>query len=390
MTKLDDLKKQIEEEQKRKQQQLREKDRQSYESIDMDAVDKIVNTMKKKYAEEGLELTPQNSEVKGKLGELRGIIAEDKYAKVQIQKVEELGEFHSPLVRGLGKFYLALQGILNPIKGIVSNFGLVKGLNYSLYSANMKYSAQQYLALAISGAVIAFIFAGIGTFAALGLLGRVKPFFLVLLPIVVAIIVAFFILFIILMIPKSNAKKRADLISAELPFALRHMATELKAGIGLYKTLQAIASADYGVLSEEFARTINEVEEGTDTKDALHNFAIRTESKALRDALLHIVRALKTGGNLSEIMNSIAGDVSFEMRMKVRDFAEKMNFFGVIFVVGAIVMPVFIAILGGITNAPMQIGVPISPLLILLFFCPVMPMILALLVYYIKISQPRV
>jgi hypothetical protein len=53
-------------------------------------------------------------------------------------------------------------------------------------------------------------------------------------------------------------------------------------------------------------------------------------------------------------------------------------------------MPVFIAILGGITNAPMQIGVPISPLLILLFFCPVMPMILALLVYYIKISQPRV
>jgi len=78
------------------------------------------------------------------------------------------------------------------------------------------------------------------------------------------------------------------------------------------------------------------------------------------------------------------------MRMKVRDFAEKMNFFGVIFVVGAIVMPVFIAILGGITNAPMKIGIAIPAMLILAFFVVVMPMILMLLVYYIKISQPRV
>ena len=68
--------------------------------------------------------------------------------------------------------------------------------------------------------------------------------------------------------------------------------------------------ADYGELSEEFSRTINEIEEGTDTKLALRHMALRTQSKALRNSLIHVIRALRTGGNLSVIMNDIADDVS--------------------------------------------------------------------------------
>ncbi|PIN85023.1 MAG: type II secretion protein F, partial [Candidatus Diapherotrites archaeon CG11_big_fil_rev_8_21_14_0_20_37_9] len=180
-------------------------------------------------------------------------------------------------------------------------------------------------------------------------------------------------------------------VSAELPFALRHMATELKAGIGLYKTIQTIASSDYGVLSEEFSRAISEIEEGTDTKDALRHFALRTQSKALRSALFHIIRAMKTGGNLSEIMNTIAEDVSFDARNKIRDFAEKMNFFGVIYIFIAIVAPVFITIFGAVTNAPISVATfAIAPLAIAGILIPGMAMVLGFLIFYLKSIQPRV
>ena len=380
---LENLKKKIEEK-KAKEQGVQGKEQAKDEAIDLDQVEKIVTKMKKKYREQGLEF----EEAGGKLRELRGIIAEGEAAKVNVQPVEDLREFRNPAVRQLGNFYLLFQGILSPIAGIVKKFPMGKELAYYLYSANMPYSAQQYLAVSVAAAVIGGII-GIGIGILLWLLVKLNP----LIIIAPALLLFIFVLFIMLLIPKSAAQRRGDALSAELPFALRHMATELKAGIGLYRTLQAVATSDYGVLSQEFSRTISEIEEGTDTKDALRHFALRTQSKSMRSALLHIIRAIKTGGNLSDTMGKIAEDVSFELRLKVRDFAEKMNFFGVIFIFGAIVVPVFIAILGSIVNAPLGLSLgslPLTPVNILILYLVAMPLTLVFLIFYLRMLQPKV
>jgi len=196
-------------------------------------------------------------------------------------------------------------------------------------------------------------------------------------------------------IPRNAAKSRGEKVGVELPFALRHMSTELKAGIGLYRTIQAIAAADYGPLSEEFSRTISEIEEGTETRLALKHFALRTQSNALSNALMHVIRAMKTGGNLSSVMSEIAEDVSFELRTKMKEFSEKMNFFGVIFIIMAIVMPVFIAILAGIRNAPIGTesvfsSLPLGPMEVAVFYLVAMPMLMGLLIIFIMMSQPKV
>jgi len=381
MAEFDRLKKKIEEQEKKEKGNIGT----GYETVDMDKVEDIVSKMKRKYSSEGMDF----EEVGGRMGELRGAIT-GAGPKVSVQRVEDLTEFQSPVIKRLGKFYLAFQGIFRPIANALNSLPQVKKLGFYLYSANMRLSVQQYLAIglaasAIAAALIAIlgvIWAGVMGFPALNIMA---------VGIGLALGVFMLGMVVVFILPKNKAEKRADELSVELPFALRHMATELKAGIGLYKTLQTIAVADYGVLSEEFARTISEVEEGLDTKDALRNFAARTESRALKMALMHVVRALKSGGNLSDIMGSIAEDVSFELRMKVRDFSEKMNFFGVIFIVGAIVFPVFVAIIGAIANAPFGFaGFSLPPQLIFLFFVVLMPFVLLWLVFYLKISQPKV
>jgi flagellar protein FlaJ len=257
---------------------------------------------------------------------------------------------------------------------------------FYLYSANMRFSLKQYLALTIATSFIGF-FIGTIVFAFVFQIIKINLIYSLL----GGLLAFLFSLTIMILIPRSKAKKRGNQISSELPFALRHMSTELKSGIGLFKTLQAIAQSDYGVLSEEFARTINEIEEGTDTKDALKNFSLRTQSNALKNSLLHVNRALKTGGNLSKVMNAIAEDVSFELRMKIMDFSEKINFFGVIFIVVGIVMPVMVAILGGIVNAPLGLETfEMPPNIILVFYSVIMPLILFFLVFYLKMNQPKV
>ncbi|HZX34671.1 MAG TPA: type II secretion system F family protein [archaeon] len=379
---LDELRKKVEEKKQKKEVLGGAGEQKRAETVDMDQVEKIVDRMKKKYREEGVEF----EQVGGKLGELRGIIAGGEQAKINVQKVEELKEFESPAIKRLGGLYVGLRFAFDPISKLLRRLPVSNDVLYYLYSANMKFSLQQWLALSISGSFLA----GLLTFAIIASVSYLYEISLVY-SVLISLLVGFFIMLIMLFIPKSKADTRGNLISIELPFALRHMATELKAGIGLYKTIQTIASADYGVLSEEFQRTINEIEEGTDTKDALRHFALRTQSKALRNALFHIVRAMKTGGNLSDIMNIIAEDVSFEMRMSIRDFAEKMNFFGVIYIFIAIVIPVFIAIIGSVTNAPVSVGtVALSPMAIAATYIIIMPLILTFLIIYLKIIQPMV
>ncbi len=380
MSTLNELRKKIEEKEKDEKKQT--PDQKPVETVDMDQVEKIVNRMKSKYREQGVEF----EQVGGKLGELRGIIAEGEQAKINVQTVEDLKEFQSPMIKQLGNFYLLFKILFEPFSNIIKKLPIASEIRYYLYSANMRYSLQQWLAITIAGSALSAIFF-FAVIAAVGITQKINP----MLPVGIGLLAGMFTLIVLLLIPKSRANARGEAVSVELPFALRHMATELKSGIGLYKTIQTIATSDYGVLSEEFARTISEIEEGVDTKDALRHFALRTQSKGLRNALFHIIRAMKTGGNLSEIMNTIAEDVGFDMRMKIRDFAEKMNFFGVIYIFMAIVGPVFITILGAVTNAPISVAnFAISHIAIAGILLVGMPILLGFLIFYLKTIQPTV
>ncbi|MCD6478631.1 MAG: type II secretion system F family protein [Candidatus Diapherotrites archaeon] len=353
---------------------------------DMEKVERIVEKMRKKYAAEGIEIAP------GEYAELTSLIAEGKVGRLEVQKVEDLKESESKVVSFLGKTYLSLRAIMGPIHRMFANFPLARKLELELYSANMKFSARQWLALASVVALLCSIIC-FALLTILAVFAGLHPAFVL----TISIGMFFFSALAMLLVPSQRAKSRGKAISAELPFALRHIATQLSAGIGLYRTLQAVAKADYGPLSEEFARTITEIEEGMDTQDALRRLALRTKSVALRNAMMHTIRAIKTGGNLSDVMNDIAEDVAFQLRTHMQEFGQKMNFIGVFFIFFAIVFPVFVAILGSIRNAPLSHGkmsfsfsmIPLDVNTMALIYLLVMPALLIWLFFFIRIMQPH-
>ncbi len=359
-------------------------------SVDEAAVANIVETMKKKYREEGIVIDEVNTSLK----ELRGIISEDTYTKVDIESHDDLESFNSDTSKFFGNVYLSMKGVLKPINDMLKKFPLTEDVGFYLYSANMHYSANQYIALASAvGFVVALAFVALGFVIGTAMknlaMMATMPFLFGFVGFVAAVA-------IVLYIPRQNATSRGNACAVELPFALRHMSTELRAGIGLYKTLQAIASTDYGVLSEEFARTINEIEEGTDTSIALKHMALRVQSRPLKTTINHIVRAMHVGGNLSQIMSDIAKDVSDDLKNKINSFSQKMNFFAVVFIFLGIVMPVAITILGSIRNSPIAAtggslfkSVPLTPEVMMIFYFIAMPGLFIFMNMIIYMMQPK-
>lgn len=358
-------------------------------NIDLDAVDSIVNKLKQKDKSKGITGPVSESHLK----ELRDIIAEGKLTKLNIDTEAKLMEgSESNLDKKLVKLYKPFQGFINAIVKYMLKQSIGKKISFYLYSANIKRTLVQHLVLSIlfSMLVTAFL-----TFLMFVLLTIINPLFLIVLPFIAFAIFILSIFVFSYILPMQKAKQRGVQIDTELPYALRHLSTELQAGIGLYKTLQSIAKNDYGLLADELSRTIIEIENGTDTKTALRHTALRSQSKNFNVALFHIIRTLNTGGNLAQSIDSVAETVSFDLLESAKQFGEKMNFFGIIFIFVAIVLPVFLAVLSAIANAPIGQGgelfLPgvLSAELLAVVYLVVLPVILGFISFYIKIIEPK-
>jgi len=357
--------------------------------VDLDAVQNIVTKMKKKDKGVGSDNPVSESHLK----EIRDIISQGKLAKLNIDtETKLLGNSESRLDKKIVSFYKPLQTIINKIVEVVVKNKLGKNIAFNLYSANIKRSLVQHLVISIIWSIVISILVS-GFMSILFIF--FSPLFLIIIPFVFLCLFVFSFLVVGFLRPLQKANLRGIMIDTELPFALRHLATELQAGIGLYKTIYSIANNDYGVLSDELSRTIIEIENGTDTKTALRHTALRSKSKNFNVALFHIVRTLNTGGNLAESVNGLADTVSFDLMESSKAFGEKMNFFGIIFIFVAIVLPVFIAILASIANSPIGEGgeafLPgvMGPNLLIVIYLIIMPIIFIFVIYYIKLIEPK-
>jgi archaeal flagellar protein FlaJ len=370
-----------------KKEMSKSKDNSS--NIDLDAVDSIVNKLKQKDKSKGITGPVSESHLK----ELRDIISEGKLTKLNIDTEAKLMEGSESVIdKKIVKLYKPFQGFINTIVKYMLKQSIGKKISFYLYSANIKRTLVQHLVLAVLFSMLVTVFLSFLLFI---ILTVINPLFLIVLPFIALAIFLFSIFIFSYILPMQKAKQRGTQIDTELPYALRHLSTELQAGIGLYKTLQSIAKNDYGLLADELSRTIIEIENGTDTKTALRHTALRSQSKNFNIALFHIIRTLNTGGNLAQSIDGVAETVSFDLLESAKQFGEKMNFFGIIFIFVAIVLPVFLAVLSAIANAPIGQGgelfLPgvLSAELLGVVYLVVLPVILGFISFYIKVIEPK-
>ena len=188
--------------------------------------------------------------------------------------------------------------------------------------------------------------------------------------------------------PKIKKQNDYDSFSKELPYALRQLATELRSGRSLFDSLDSVASSDYGILSLEFSRVLEEIKYGESTEKAFLNLEKRVDSKALSRVIYEILTSLRIGANLSNSLSIIADDVNFDIRMKLKEYSEKLNAFVMIYTFLAIVAPVILLTM--LLAASVVIGDLVPGDLILVLYSVFFPMIIVFLGLAIKKLEPKI
>lgn len=181
--------------------------------------------------------------------------------------------------------------------------------------------------------------------------------------------------------PQLKRKRQYNDLNLELPYALRHMGTELKSGKGLYDTLTTISNSNYGSLSKEYKRVLEEIKYGTSNEKALQNMVERVNSEGLKRTTQQIITTLKIGGNLASSLNIIAEDITFDMQIKLKEYSQKLNGFILIYTFIAILGPVILLIMLMAASTVMGDIVPGSLILVLYgFFFPLIVVVLGVLI----------
>jgi archaeal flagellar protein FlaJ len=196
--------------------------------------------------------------------------------------------------------------------------------------------------------------------------------------------------FFVLSYPSMHSSSSGRGIEKNLPYALRHMSALLSAGISIFDSIVSVSKSDYGPLSKELEQVVWDVKSGESLSDALEESGIRVNSKAYSRVVIHIRRALQMGGDISQIIGQIADDLTFEMRMKISDFVEKLNAFAIVYLIGGIVGPVVIAIFSVVNSLSFFGGGGTDPMMLTLLLLLAFPMMMFVIVYVVKLMEPKV
>lgn len=308
-------------------------------------IDAIINRLREHEA-------PRPSVADTRAIELREAVLEGAQGAREVDFSRVSGE----LARGvsfLGRLYQAFEAPLSKLATALAELPLARPLQDDLAAANMSYSAEAWVALVTTASlvfllVVSVSLASLGAILTDPALAATAP----LLGIAGFLIFAFFGL----RWPALRASGRAAALDRELPFALRQISTQVKAGVSFNRAMVSIASGAYPLLSVEFRRVLVDLERGASTEEALTSLVRRNRSRGLRRAISQILRALRTGGRVSDVIANIADDVAFETRMRIRDFTETLNLVSIVYIMVAVVAPVALTILSAVVQLPLLAG----------------------------------
>ena len=188
--------------------------------------------------------------------------------------------------------------------------------------------------------------------------------------------------------PQIKEQRSYSDLNQELPYALRHMGIELKSGKGLHDTLLSIRNANYGSLSKELTRVLEEIRYGKSTEDSLLEMTHRVKSEGLSRAVHQIISTLRVGGNLSNSLDIIAKDISFDMQIRLKEYSQKLNSFILIYTFIAILAPVISLIMLMAGSTVMGDIIPTEMLFVVytIFF----PLIVVFMGLFIKKLEPKI
>ncbi len=115
---------------------------------------------------------------------------------------------------------------------------------------------------------------------------------------------------------KFRVRRRSNKLEAQLPDTLNLLSSTLKAGYSFIQGIDAVGNEAEEPLAGEFRRTVSEARLGKDLDLALDDLAERVDSIDLLWAIVAIKIQREVGGNLAELLSTVADTMTSRARMR--------------------------------------------------------------------------
>lgn len=121
----------------------------------------------------------------------------------------------------------------------------------------------------------------------------------------------------------------------------RNLVESVKTGASISKSIMNLKEKSYGVLSPHVEKLANQISLGIPLNFSLRVFSKDIENKSINRAITLIGQAEKAGGNIGEILESVAGAVSMSDKLK----KERKSVISTLVVQGYIIFLIFVMII---------------------------------------------
>lgn len=142
-------------------------------------------------------------------------------------------------------------------------------------------------------------------------------------------------------------ERRIDAIEQGTPDFLRQIASLLRAGVGLETALEDVSKHGSGPLTDELKRAVIEIKIGSTFDDAILAMGERLKSKNLDRTFRMILEGRRTGGSLSDVIETVAEDLRAVLSLQRERKANVM-------------MSVMFLVIAAIIAAPFALGMIMS------------------------------
>jgi len=142
------------------------------------------------------------------------------------------------------------------------------------------------------------------------------------------------------------ATKRQEQIRLELPDTLDQMTISVEAGLGFEAAMARAGRSGDGPLAQELVRTLQEVQAGMSSTDALRGLAERTDVAELRHFVLAVRQAESYGIPVAQVLRVQAGELRVKRRQRAEERAMKLPV-KVVFPLVLCILPALLVVLMG-------------------------------------------
>jgi len=255
------------------------------------------------------------------LGRRKSLSREAIRDKIQLYSTADTGSEPSDILR---KKVLSNVRFLNDILWRIPG---IQHFDRLIQQANLNYPLGFFILLSL-----VLLFAG---YYATSIMMRNQS-----IPLLFAVLVASIPYLYIRMKKKERMKK----FEQQLPEGMEFLSRALRAGHAFTGSMKLAAENFDDPLGTEFDKTLDEINFGISTNDALKNLLHRVDSPDLRYFTASVILQRDTGGNLSEIMDSIARIIRerFKFRDKVRVLSAEGRLSAVILVAIPLLLIVYL------------------------------------------------